>query len=94
MCFDFEVLSFEMLLAFAVRFDPASIEYQYRVFAEGVWLLLAGVRIRDVMALLTRVEDAAGPSRVHFFSNTLRPTQRHLRSVSYTHLTLPTNREV
>jgi len=40
-CFDFVVLCISMLLAFAVRFDPASLEYQLRNFFEGVWILIA-----------------------------------------------------
>ena len=40
-CFDAVILGFSMLLAFAVRFDPASIEYQYRAFSDGVWVLIA-----------------------------------------------------
>ena len=40
-CVDAVILGFSMLLAFAVRFDPASIEYQYRAFSDGVWVLIA-----------------------------------------------------
>lgn len=38
--FDVVVLGFSMLLAFAVRFDPASIENQYRTYSDGVWVLI------------------------------------------------------
>ena len=41
MCFDFVVLCFAMLLAFAVRFDPASLEQQFRILFEGIWALIA-----------------------------------------------------
>ena len=41
MCFDFAVLCFALLLAFAVRFDPASLENQFWNFFEGVWALIA-----------------------------------------------------
>ena len=41
MCFDFVVLCFAMLLAFAVRFDPASLEQQFRTLSEGIWALIA-----------------------------------------------------
>jgi len=41
MCFDFVVLCFAMLLAFAVRFDPDSLEHQFRILSEGVWFLIA-----------------------------------------------------
>ena len=41
MCFDFVVFCFAMLLAFAVRFDPASLEHQFRILSEGVWFLIA-----------------------------------------------------
>ena len=41
MCFDFVVLCFAMLLAFAVRFDPASLEQQFRILSEGIWALIA-----------------------------------------------------
>jgi hypothetical protein len=34
-CFDLLVLGFTMMLAFAVRFDPASLEYQLRNLFEG-----------------------------------------------------------
>jgi len=40
-CVDAVILGFSMLLAFAVRFDPASIEHQYREFSDGVWVLIA-----------------------------------------------------
>ena len=40
LCIDALILGFTMLLAFAVRFDPASIESQYRVFSDGVWILM------------------------------------------------------
>ena len=33
-CVDAVILGFSMLLAFAVRFDPASIEHQYREFSD------------------------------------------------------------
>ena len=38
-CFDFTVLCFAMLLAFAARFDPASLENQFWNFYEGVLAL-------------------------------------------------------
>ena len=41
LCFDFVVLCFAMLLAFAVRFDPVSLEHQLRTLSEGVWALIA-----------------------------------------------------
>ncbi|MBC8260177.1 MAG: polysaccharide biosynthesis protein [SAR324 cluster bacterium] len=41
MCFDFVVLCFAMLLAFAVRFDPNSLEHQFRILSEGIWVLIA-----------------------------------------------------
>ena len=40
-CFDLVVLCFAMLLAFAVRFDPASLENQFWNFSEGIWILIA-----------------------------------------------------
>ena len=40
LCIDALILGFTMLLAFAVRFDPASIEFQYSVFSDGVWILM------------------------------------------------------
>jgi len=40
-CFDFAVLSISMLLAFAVRFDPASLENRFWYFSEGFWVLIA-----------------------------------------------------
>ena len=40
-CLDFLVLGFSMLLAFAVRFDPVSLEHQFRNFSEGVWVLIS-----------------------------------------------------
>ena len=41
MCFDFVVLCFAMLLAFAVRFDPATLEQHFRTLSEGLWALIA-----------------------------------------------------
>ena len=41
LCFDFVVLCFAVLLAFAVRFDPASLEQQFRILSEGIWALIA-----------------------------------------------------
>lgn len=41
MCFDFVVLCFAILLAFAVRFDPASLENQFWILSKGVWVLIA-----------------------------------------------------
>ena len=35
-CFDFVLLCFALLLAFAVRFDPASLEHQFRNLSEGI----------------------------------------------------------
>ena len=40
LCFDFVVLCFAILLAFAVRFDPASLEQQFRILSEGIWALI------------------------------------------------------
>jgi len=40
-CVDAVILGFSMLLAFAVRFDPASLEDQFWKFSEGVWILIA-----------------------------------------------------
>lgn len=41
MCFDFVVLCFAVLLAFAVRFDPASLEQQFLILSEGIGALIA-----------------------------------------------------
>ena len=41
MCFDFVVLCSAMLLAFAVRFNPTSLEHQFRILSEGIWALIA-----------------------------------------------------
>lgn len=41
MCFDFVVLCLAMLLSFAVRFEPASLEHQLRNLSEGVCILIA-----------------------------------------------------
>ena len=38
---DFAVLCFAMLLAFAVRFDPTTLEHQIRTLSEGIWALIA-----------------------------------------------------
>ena len=40
-CCDLVVLCFSILLAFAVRFDPTSLEHQLRYLSEGVWALIA-----------------------------------------------------
>ena len=40
MCFDFSVLCFAILLAFAVRFEPASLEHQLSIWSEGAWALI------------------------------------------------------
>ena len=42
-CFDFAVLCFAMLLAFAARFDPASMENQFWNFYEGVCVFFGTV---------------------------------------------------
>ena len=47
-CFDAVILGFSMLLAFAVRFDPWSIDYQYSIFFGGAWFLL-GLQILALM---------------------------------------------
>ena len=65
---DFSVLCFAILLAFAVRFEPTSLEHQLSILSEGAWALIAV----QMLALLIS----------GFYP------------VSYTHLTLPTNREV
>ena len=39
-CIDAVILGFSMLMAFAVRFDPASLEHQFRVLSEGIWVLM------------------------------------------------------
>jgi len=46
--FDAAILGFSMLLAFAVRFDPITIDYQYHVFSDGVWFLI-GMQILALM---------------------------------------------
>ncbi|SVC22742.1 uncharacterized protein METZ01_LOCUS275596, partial [marine metagenome] len=48
LCFDAVILGFSMLLAFAVRFDPASLEHQYRIFSNGVWVLM-GLQLLALM---------------------------------------------
>ena len=48
LCFDAVILGFSMLLAFAVRFDPASLEYQYSIFSDGVWILM-GMQLLALM---------------------------------------------
>ena len=40
LCFDAAILGFSMLLAFAVRFDPTTMKYQYNEFLVGVWVLI------------------------------------------------------
>ena len=47
-CFDAAILGFSMLLAFAVRFDPDTIDYQFHFFSDGVWLLI-GLQILALM---------------------------------------------
>jgi len=47
-CFDAVILGLSMFLAFAVRFDPVSIDYQFRVFSDGAWLLL-GIQMLALM---------------------------------------------
>jgi len=46
--FDSVILGFSMLLAFAVRFDPVTIDHQYRVFSDGAWLLM-GMQLLALM---------------------------------------------
>jgi len=48
LCFDAVILGFALLLAFAVRFDPASLEHQYHIFSDGVWVLL----VMQLLALM------------------------------------------
>jgi len=44
MVLDLVILGFSMLVAFAVRFDPGSLENQYRVLSDGVWVMV-GVQL-------------------------------------------------
>ncbi len=37
---DLAILGFSMLLAFAVRFDPSSMQYHYKKFSEEVWIMI------------------------------------------------------
>ena len=46
---DSVVLGFSILLAFAVRFDPASLVDQFRIFSVGAWVLL-GVQLLALIA--------------------------------------------
>jgi FlaA1/EpsC-like NDP-sugar epimerase len=46
--FDGVILGFSVLLAFAVRFDPASLEHQFRVLSEGFWVLM-GMQLLALM---------------------------------------------
>ena len=46
---DAAVLGFSILLAFAVRFDPASLVDQFRIFSVGVWVLV-GVQLLALLA--------------------------------------------
>jgi len=48
LCVDAVILGFSILMAFAVRFDPDSIEYQYKLFSYGVWILL----VMQLLALM------------------------------------------
>ena len=48
LCLDTVILGFAMLLAFSVRFDPASLERQYRIFSDGVWVLI-GIQLLALM---------------------------------------------
>jgi len=41
MSVDFSVLCFAILLAFAVRFEPTSLEHQLSILSEGAWALIA-----------------------------------------------------
>ena len=45
---DSVVLGFSMLLAFAVRFDPASLEHQLRILSEAIWAFIAVQRAGTV----------------------------------------------
>ena len=45
---DSMVLGFSIMLAFAVRFDPASIVDQFRIYSVGAWVLVVG----QLLALL------------------------------------------
>ena len=47
-CIDGLIIGFSMLLSFAVRFDPASIEYKYNLFAYGAWVFL-GIQLLALM---------------------------------------------
>ena len=48
LCFDAAILGFSMLLAFAVRFDPTTMKYQYNEFLVGVWVLI-GMQLLSLM---------------------------------------------
>ena len=47
-CIDAMIIGFSMLLSFAVRFDPASIEYYYKLFSYGAWVFL-GIQLLALM---------------------------------------------
>ena len=46
---DSVVLGFSILLAFAVRFDPASLVDQFSIFSVGAWVLV-GVQLLALLA--------------------------------------------
>ena len=47
-CSDSVILGFSMLLAFAVRFDPDTIDRHFNVFSDGAWLLI-GIQMLSLM---------------------------------------------
>ncbi|MAE08880.1 MAG: dTDP-glucose 4,6-dehydratase [Bacteroidetes bacterium] len=53
-CLDFLVLCFAMLLALAVRFEPASLEHQFRALYLGVWALIAVQMLASIISGLYR----------------------------------------
>ncbi len=63
MCIDFVVLCFAMLLAFAVRFDPASLEQQFRIWSDGIWGLIA-VQILAHFPLKKELTEPPQPAQV------------------------------
>ena len=53
-CIDFLVACFSMILAFAVRFDPNSIEHQFRILFSGVCALIAFLMLAMLLSGLYR----------------------------------------
>ena len=57
---DAAVPGFSILLPFAVRFDPASLEHQLRILSEAIWVFIAVQRAGTVLRWMVQLPARLG----------------------------------